>query len=140
MEQPMTEPSLALQIAVRDRLINVPSLTALVPAERIFDRSTRPTDFPCIIIGDGQTVLEGFCYSVRTVRVFLDLHIWANETGTENAKTIAGLAFDALAEEPIVPGFMVNLFRATGIRTMRDPSGEHSHAVLSVEAMLGEVL
>ena len=139
MEQ-VTEPSLALQIAVRARLISVPAVTALVPAERIFDRNTRPTDFPCIIIGDGQTVLEGFSYSVRSVRVYLDLHIWANETGTENAKTIAGRAFDALAVEPIVPGFMVNMFRATGIRTMRDPSGEHSHSILSVEAVLGEVL
>lgn len=136
----MTEPSLALQIAVRDRLIKTAALTATVPAERIFDRPTRPTDFPCVVMGEGQTVLEGFSYSVRSVRVYLDLHVWVNETGTENAKTIAGYAFDALAVDPIVPGFMVNMFRATGIRTLRDPSGEHSHAVVSIEALLGEVL
>lgn len=136
----MSEPSLALQTAIRARLIATPAVTALVPAASIFDRTTRPEDFPCIVIGDGQTVLEGICYSVRSVRVFADLHLWAKESGLENVKTLAGAAFDALFRELPVPGFMVNLCHATGIRFMRDPGGEHSHAVLTVEAVLGEIL
>ncbi len=71
----MTEPCLALQTAIRSRLIAAPAVTALVPADSIFDRSGRPERDTCIIIGEGHSI-----YSDR-YRTFFDkayatINIW----------------------------------------------------------------
>src|SRR5690606_20915740 len=52
----MMEPSLALQKAIRARLIGTPAVTALVPAANMLDKNSRPEVFPSIIIGEAQTV------------------------------------------------------------------------------------
>ena len=136
----MTEPSLALQIAIRERLISTPEITADVPADRVVDSGTRPENFPTIVIGGGQTILEGFSGSVRSVRVFCDLHVWTLEAGLEVAKGIAGNVADALVEPPAIDGFHLAYFRVISTRYMRDPSEKHGHAVVTVEAIMEQVL
>lgn len=136
----MTEPSLALQTAIRDRLLNTPAVVALVEPEHIIDGPARPNHFPSVIFGGGQTSLAGRAGTWRHVWVYLDLHIWTLEGGTEGARAIANAIDRALVAPLDVPDFLMidgNL-SVTGSRFMRDPDELHGHGIVSVAAFLGE--
>jgi hypothetical protein len=133
----MTEPSLACQIAMRERLVGDPAVTALVPTLNVFDGPTRPEMFPSIIIGTGQTVLEPLTVTRSHVRVFLDVHLWTEGDGLETVKQIAGAASKALAGRPSIDGFRVMDWIVTGTRFMRDP-GTFGHGIITLEALLSE--
>lgn len=60
------EPVLTLQTAIRNRLVNKPEVTALVPPTHIRAGSTRPDKTPCIVIADGNTELHGNDYRAQT--------------------------------------------------------------------------
>src|SRR5688572_16085669 len=101
-----TEPSLALQEAVRARLLSTPTVIALVEPANIRDSGVRQEQFPAVILGDGQTVFEGSYPGRRNVTVYLDLHIWTGEGGQSAAKSIANDVWTALTDAPLtVPGF-----------------------------------
>lgn len=136
----MTEPSLALQMAVRDRLISSPAVIDLVPVEHIVDGPSRPEHFPCVLFGNPQTVLAGRAGTWRHVWVYLDLHIWALESGTEAVRQIGNEIDRALVAPLTVPGFQLIDGNHTvgGLRAFRDPKGEHGHGVMTVSALLGE--
>jgi hypothetical protein len=110
----------------------------MVPASRIFDRTTRPEIMPCIIVGDGQTVNESTTLSRSHVRVFADVHIWTQETGLETVKTITGNARAALRAKPAIDGFHVVDWKVTRTRFLRDP-GDYGHAIVTVETLVNEV-
>lgn len=132
-------PDIALQIAIHDRLINTPSLTALVPAASIKDGGTRPEGFPCIRLGHAQVVREGESISTRSVRVYMDLHCWTQEGGMMDARAIADEVRNALSNALDIPGFdLWGNFWVTGSRTLPDPN-DYGHVVVSVEAMMTEV-
>lgn len=136
----MSEPTLALQTAIRSRLISTPAVTALVPASRIIEGPTRPERFPSIIFGRGQTVFAGRAYSWRHVWAYLDIHIWTLEGGTEAARQIANETDRALVEPLTMPGFELldGNFTITAAQFFRDPDALHGHGVMSVQALLGE--
>lgn len=132
----MMEPSLVLQLALRTRLVATAAVTALVPATAILDRNARPEVFPCILIGEGQTVPdEGL--SRNRYRVFADLHVWQKEAGLAGVKLITGAIREALAA-PFwtVSGLHVADLVVTSTRFMRDADGIHAHGVASVEAVM----
>ncbi|WP_108460226.1 DUF3168 domain-containing protein [Devosia naphthalenivorans] len=133
----MTEPSLALQAAIRARLIASPHVMELVEPREIRDGDTRPDAFPSIILGAGQVVIAGHYTNYRNVTAYLDLHIWAEGDGLENTKTIGGAVWNAIGRDLTVPGFDLH----DGIRVersiyMRDPSG-CGHGVVSLCANMG---
>jgi Protein of unknown function (DUF3168) len=134
----MTEPSLALQKAIRARLIAAPDVIALVSADAIFDRSARPEIYPCINIGDGYSDYADRFESFHDT-TFSDLHIWTEEAGTTGAKTIAGAIRKALQDGPwaVDDHLCINLTVARA-RFLRDPDGEHTHGVVTVETILQE--
>jgi hypothetical protein len=133
----MTEPSLGLQKTVRGVLVASPAVTALVAPAAIMDRGTRPETFPCVILGDGQTVLEGGSYSRKLVRVYLDLHFWTKGGDLAAVKVLAGAVGTALTGiKPAVEDHDTVDFKVASARHMRDPSGEYGHAVVTVEALL----
>ncbi len=133
-----TEPSLAFQQAIRERLVTTPAVLALVSADRIIDGAARPENFPCIIIGDGQTVLEGHYPGWRNVTVYCDLHIWALEAGLAAVKTIGNEVWTAIGQTLDVPGYLLtDGVHTTGARYLRDPTEKHGHAILSVKALMG---
>ncbi|MHA6692040.1 DUF3168 domain-containing protein [Devosia sp. A449] len=136
----MTEPSLALQIAIRAALVASPAVLDLVPADHIVDHSARPENFPAIIVGDGQTVREDLTYARRHVRVVADLHVWTVEGGLAFVKEVAGTIEAALRTKPALTSHHLVDFRLTGTRYLRDPAGEHGHAIVAVEALLEEIL
>lgn len=136
----MTEPSLALQTAIRDRLITTPAVAALVPAAHIRDGRVAPEQMPAILFGTPQTVLAGRTGAWRQVWVYLDLHVWALESGTETVRQIGNEIDRALIVPLDVPGFELipGNFSVEGLRAFRDPDGKHGHGVMTVSALLGE--
>jgi hypothetical protein len=134
----MGEPSLALQEALRDRLIGFDAVTGLVPADHIIDRSTRPELDREILIGDGQSVF-GDRFSSFHDTAYADLHIWVKEDSLSVAKQIAGVVIDAIQSGPLaIDGYFVSGVAVTGSRYMRDPHGEYSHGIVSVRAIVKE--
>lgn len=133
------EPSLAIQAAIRTRLVASSAVTSLVPAASILDRNARPVPFPSIIIGEGQSVPdEGIARNRH--EVFADLHIWAAEPGLAQSKTIAGAIRAALADGRwTVPGLHVIDLQIASSRFMRDPDGLHSHGIVSLLFRVMEV-
>ncbi|NKB83088.1 DUF3168 domain-containing protein [Brucella grignonensis] len=134
----MFEPTLALQTAIRARLIMKPELTALVPANNIRSGATRPDTTPSIIIADGTTSLHGYDYTAqRCAWVNLDLHIWTLDSEQDLVKQITGEVMAALDKQSLnIEGGYCDHFRPTSTRFMRDPDPAYGHAVLSVEALV----
>lgn len=134
----MNEPSLALQTAVRARLLASPHVMELVEPPNIRDGDTRPSAFPSIIFGTAQVETAGHYCTYRNVTVYLDLHIWGENL--EAAKTVGALVGKALFDAPDVPGFDLT----DGLRTersiyMTDPSGS-GHGIVSLCALMGGVI
>lgn len=134
----MIEPTLALQTAIRTRLVGKPEITALVPADHIRVGSTRPDKTPCIIMSDGSTALHGHDYSSqRTAWVYLDLHIWTLDAGQDAAKEIAGVVAAALDKWNLaIEGGYCDHFKLTASRFPRDPDPAYGHGIMSVEALV----
>lgn len=132
-----TEPTLALQTAVRARLLASPALTALVDGDAILDRHRRPEGERQIIIGEGIALYADSHDSFHHT-VTLDLHIWTREPGFTLAKEIAFAAREALRNAPWEAGGYVVHGATVSARFLRDPGGEFSHAVLSLDTYMKE--
>lgn len=135
----MTEPSLPLQAAIRARLVASSAVTSIIPASAIVDRNATPALDHSIVIGEGQTVPDAGISRERHY-VFTDLHIWRKEPGLVGSKQAVGAIRDALNDGPLlVSGYHVADLHIASTRFLRDPGGQHSHAVLSLECRLVEV-
>ncbi|ALK09503.1 DUF3168 domain-containing protein [Blastochloris viridis] len=132
---------LALQKAIRARLTNSTEIVGLVPAASILDRHARPAPDPSIILGEGQT-LEGDDLARLQQRVVLDLHVWKKEPSLAGVKAIAGAVRTALHSGRLAldAGFHCGDCRVSHMRFLRDQDGETSHAVVTVEALVSEVV
>lgn len=131
----MNEPSLALQTAIRARLLASLHVMELVDPLDIRHGDTRPEAFPSIIFGNAQVEVAGHYNNYRNVTCFMDLHIWGENL--EAAKVIGALVNKALFNALDVPGFDLT----DGLRTersiyMTDPSG-CGHGVVSLSALMG---
>lgn len=132
------EPSLALQAAIRARLVSSSALLALVPAANVRDANGKPSVFPCVLIGEGQTV-PGGDVARRRHDVFADLHIWQKEPGVVFSKQVAGAVRAALSDRRwSIAGLHVADLQITGSRFLRDPGGECSHGIVSLSAVVLE--
>jgi hypothetical protein len=131
--------ALAVQKAIRDRLVSTDAVTALVPASAILDRNSRPAPDPSIILGEDQEVDEGDI-ARRNVRVYSTLHLWKRETGLTGVKAIAGAIRSAIAARfPQADGFHFADSRVSSTRFLRDPDGETAHGVVTIETLVHEV-
>lgn len=130
---------LAVQRAVRARLVATAELVALVPALSILDVNQRPAPVPSIIIGEGQT-LEGDRTDRRDQRIVLGLHVWKKEPGLRGVKEIAGAIRKAILSARLADtdGYQFGDCRVPSMRFLRDPDGETSHAVVTVETLACE--
>ncbi|MCP2209452.1 DUF3168 domain-containing protein [Bradyrhizobium diazoefficiens] len=131
------DPSLALQKAIRARLIASPELMALVPADRVLDANGRPEIMPTVYIGEGQTTFRRW-----DATSYATLHIWFQEPGLVQCKEavsaiVAVLRIDAQADGVLpIDGFTVHDMQATQTRYLRDPHGSYSHGIVSVVAIV----
>ncbi|ANV22846.1 DUF3168 domain-containing protein [Agrobacterium pusense] len=132
---------LALQKAIRARLVENATVAVLVPAANILDRNERPNPRPSIVIGEGQSVDEGDSIARTLTRVYMDLHVWVEEPSTEISKRIAGAIRKAVNGPRFQPvdGFHFADCRIRGSRFLRDPDGQTSHAIVTIDALVQEV-
>lgn len=130
---------LALQKALRARLIAATGVINLVPASSILDTNQRPAPMPSIILGEGQS-LEGDRIDRRDQRVAMDVHVWKKEPGLAGVKAVSGAIRGALHSGKFAPldGFHFADVRVSSARFLRDPDGETAHGVVTVEAIMHE--
>lgn len=136
----MIEPTIALQTAIRSRLLDCPAVTSLVPdCNNIRSGSTRPCNTPCIIMANGTTALHGRDYAAqRAAWVNLDLHVWTLDAEEDSAKEIAFEVCEALDSKwkLQIEGGYCDHFKVTRAVYPRDPDPTYGHGVLSVEALI----
>ncbi len=133
----MIEPSLALQAAIRAHLINSPAVMAHVAADQVRSGSTRPDNFPSIVMAGAQTEFLGRAAGGQFIaRVFLDVHVWAIEAGADTAKTITFAVQNALLTWPAMTGCALDEFAVTHAIFPRDPDPQFGHGVMKVEAVI----
>ena len=131
------EPSLDLQKAIRARLLASGDLMALVPGDNVLDATGRPERLPCVNIGEGQTVYRRFDSTS-----YATLHVWAQETGLTDSKSIASAIVAALKVDAQIEGvltldnFVCHDLQVTQTRFMRDPHGSFSHCVVTVAGIM----
>ncbi|WP_126974654.1 DUF3168 domain-containing protein [Frigidibacter oleivorans] len=133
---------LELQIAIRARLLATPAVLALVPAASILDRHARPAPSPSIILGESQAVDEDISLRRAVTRIYHTAHVWKREPSLEGVKAICGTIRGAIhsGRLGLAAGYHCADAYVSGIRTIRDPDGETSHGIVTIEALIHEVL
>lgn len=134
---------LELQKALRARLTTTAALMALVPTSNVLDTNQRPAPRPSIILGESQAVDEGTSLKRTHTRIYHTIHVWTREPSLEGVKAICGLIRQAIDHGPrlvMAAPFHCADLRVSSSRTLRDPDGEHSHGVATVEALITEAL
>jgi len=126
---------LAVQRAIRDRLVGAPVVLALVPAHSILDRHAMPVPDPSIILGETVEGLAGAA-GLDRVDLFHTLHVWRQEPSFEGVKQIVAAIRAAIrATRPqLEGGYHLAGWRLSSARYLRDPDGVSSHAVVVIEA------
>ena len=125
----MSEASLAAQRVAVTYMRARAALTALVPSANFMDRNERPERFPCVLVGEAQTV-EDEADCIVGSEVFLTIHVWTRENGFTACKSIAGEIRRALrGVSEIQDGFACD-FQFDDTTFLRDPGGELSHGVV----------
>ncbi|MDB6179553.1 DUF3168 domain-containing protein [Paracoccus sp. Z330] len=131
------------QKALRARFTTTAAITSLVPASSILDTNQRPAPVPSIIMGESQVVDEGTSLKRQHSRVYHTLHVWTREASLEGVKAICSEIRRAVQFGPRLvmadPYHCADL-RVSQVRTLRDPDGEHSHGIVTVEALISEAL
>lgn len=131
---------LEVQKALRARLIATGAVTALVPALHILDTNQRPAPIPSIILGESQAVDEGTSLRRAHTRVHHTVHVWTREASTQGCKAICGEIRRAIhAGRLALPAGLACADQlVSSMRFLRDPDGEHSHGVVTVEVLVSE--
>lgn len=131
----------AVQVAIRNRLVATAAVTALVPAASILDVNQRPSPSPSIILGESQAVDEGTSLRRAHVRVYHTIHVWKREPSLEGVKIICAAIRKAIHAGRLDLGTGLHCADAlvSSMRQMRDPDGETSHGVVTVEVLVAEV-
>lgn len=132
---------IALQKAIRNRLANSTVVTGYVPAASILDRNERPAPDPSIIIGEATAQDDGDTIARNRVRISSDLHVWKREPSTAGVKAIAGAIRTAIhaSRLSLEVGFHCVDARVSFARFVRDPDGETSHAIVTIESLVEEL-
>lgn len=138
---PSLDPALAVQKAIRARLTGAAAVIALVPAASILDRNARPAPDPSIILGEDQVVDPGISIDRSVVRVHSTIHIWKTEPSLAGVKEIAGVIWRAIRAYRLTldAGLECADCRINDTRFLRDPDGETSHGIVTVETLVREV-
>lgn len=134
---------LEVQRALRARFTTTAALMALVPAANVLDTNQRPAPIPSIILGESQSVDEGTSLRRAHTRVYHTIHVWTREPSLQGVKAICGeirRAGNFGTRLVLAAPYHCADLRVSSIRTMRDPDGEHSHGVVTVEALVSEAV
>ncbi|KEP68525.1 hypothetical protein DL1_11400 [Thioclava dalianensis] len=130
-----------VQKAMRARLVANTAVTTLVPATSILDRNETPNPRPSIIMGETQEVDAGTSLKRTHTRIYHTLHIWTREVSLAGVKTIAGAIRQSMRSRlALAAPYHCGDLKISTTRFMRDPDGESSHGVVTVEVLVSEDL
>jgi len=133
--------ALALQKAIRARLVSDPGVLALVPAGNIIDGHGGPKSFPAILIGEDLETASDLTMDRRHITVYLTLHAWSHEPGMTDVKAIVEAIRKAI-QTPVqieAPDRLIDL-RFEAARFVRDVDTLTAHGVVTLEAVVEESL
>lgn len=106
-------PTLALQEAVRARLLADPMIVQHVEPARIRMAAVRPEQLPAIHLSPTRTSILGRASGGQIVaEVSQLLHLWAVQDGSGTVEQIAAAAVLALMDAPEAKGFAFDAFDA----------------------------
>jgi hypothetical protein len=131
---------LALQAALRAAFTTSAGVLALVPAANVLDRHLRPPPSPSVIIGEVDGGLDAGNVGRDRFEVFADVHVWVAELSSEGCKRILGELQRCLTLDPrpdLGGGLHLADWHVQRFRLLRDPSGDTSHGVMTVRAIIG---
>ena len=141
----MVDPAEILQKTIRSTLIDSPDVLALLAPDHIRSGSTVPANFPCVIMAAPQTVNLGRAAAgLYATRVYIDLHIWAQEHGAGTAQQIGAVLTHVLWDcpeariGPFENNPAIAEYERPSFKYMRDPDPDksYSHGVGTVEAAI----
>lgn len=132
--------NLALQKAMRARLVATSAVTDLVPASNILDRHSRPAPDPAIVLGEDQSI-TGDDLARKQEQVISTIHIWKKEPSTVGVKAIAGALRTTLhaSRLQLETGFHCGDCHVISMRFLRDPDGETSHGIITLDSIVESV-
>lgn len=138
----MADPVLAVQKAIRARLVGTSAITALVPATSILDRNERPAPDPSIILGENQMVDPGITLARDVVRIISTIHVWKKEPSLAGVTAICSAIRTAINARrlDLDAGVDCSDSRFATMRTLRDPDGVTSHGIVVLEVLVREMV
>ena len=131
----MADPELELQGAIVTTLKADAEVTALV-AGRVYDRVPEDAPFPYISIGPSDAIqTDADC--IWGYDILLQLDVWSRAVGFPESKRIADTIRVALHDTDLVLSTNALVFLEwQSSRSMRDPDGLTSHAVITLHAFV----
>lgn len=131
---------LAIQKAIYKRLTTTPEILALVPLKNILDRNQQPKADPLILLGSDQIVDDGSDVKRCNWRIYSTIDIWKIENGLTGTKAISGAIRQAIrnGKPELDTGYHCADWYVSTTRFLRDPDGEHSHGILTIESLIVE--
>lgn len=131
----MSDASLELQGAIVAALKSSPAVAALV-GPRVFDRVPSDAAFPYILLGPDQVLSDG-AECIDAVEISLQVDAWSRAVGFPEVKQIAGAVRTALHQADLaLPAAALLSLEHRQTRTIRDPDGITSHAVVEFTALV----
>lgn len=132
-------PTLALQEAVRARLLADPVIAQHVDPSRIRMAAIRPEQLPAVHLSPTQTEILGRASAGQIVaEVRAMVHLWAVQDGSGTAENIAASAMVALMDAPQPKGFDFDSWERPHL-VWSDQSAaiaNCSHAAISLRAII----
>jgi hypothetical protein len=132
----MPNTSVDLQSALVARLRGDTNVTALCPADCIFDRSMRPEKDVCVILGEGDINRYPLTLHDDSILIYPTLHLWNRAQDFALVKNLG----DAIRTSFRARFAGVVRFAFKQAHYMRDPGGNYVHGVLTFSALIQEVV
>jgi len=127
-------PSIEMQAAVYDRLTTYAPLADLP----VIGSYSKPYTFPVLRFSAFIEMADDSAYTDTFIRVAFDVHAFARETGSVQARTLMAHVHNALRGwKPALPGMACIHLQYDGQTAMRDGADPSlSHGVISFEALV----
>lgn len=131
-------PTLALQEAVRTRLLTDPLIVQYVEPARIRMAAVRPEQLPAIHLSPTRTNILGRASGGQIVaEVSQILHVWVMQDGSGTAEQIAAAAILALMDAPQTQGFDFDEWERPTLVWSEQPAFDGAaHGAISLRAVI----
>jgi hypothetical protein len=128
------------QMALVERLRATTSITEIVPAANIFDRTMRPEVDICIVLGEDQVIREDLTYADNNIRLITTLHLWDKRQYFSTVKILTGKIRTAIRAPLLLTGTAARVIRTAfdNARFFRDPGGDYVHGVVILSSLIQE--